>query len=221
VHRAEEHFVYVGRVGTGFSQTTVKQLLPRLKAVAATKSPFTGVGVPRSEPNVHWRKPELVAEIEFAGWTGDGMVRQAAFKGLREDKPAADVETEVPAPAEDVAVPDPASARAPKAQSTSAKPVVMGVLISKPEKLLWPDANDGEPVTKLDLARYLEAVGPWMLPHIEGRPCSIIRVPDGIGGGEFFQRHAMPGTSNLLELVTVSGDRKPYLQMTVSKAWQP
>ena len=212
VYRAE-HFVYVGRVGTGFSQTTVKQLLPRLKAVAATKSPFTGVGVPRSEPNVHWLKPELVAEIEFAGWTGDGMVRQAAFKGLREDKPAAEVETESPAPAEDVAVPDPASTRALKAKPSSTKPVVMGVLISKPEKPLWPDAGDGEPVTKLELARYFEAVGPWMMRHIEGRPCSIIRVPDGIGGGQFFQRHAMPGTSNLLELVNVSGDRKPYLQI--------
>jgi bifunctional non-homologous end joining protein LigD len=212
VHRAE-HFVYVGRVGTGFSQTTVKQLLPRLKAVAATKSPFTGVGVPRSEPNVHWLKPELVAEIEFAGWTGDGMVRQAAFKGLREDKPAAEIETESPAPAEDVALPDPASTRALKAKPSSAKPVVMGVLVSKPEKPLWPDAGDGEPVTKLDLARYFEAVGPWMMRHLEGRPCSIIRVPDGIGGGQFFQRHAMSGTSNLLELVTVSGDRKPYLQI--------
>jgi bifunctional non-homologous end joining protein LigD len=212
VHRAE-HFVYVGRVGTGFSQTTVKQLLPRLKAVAATKSPFTGVGAPRKEPNVHWLKPELVAEIDFAGWTGDGMARQAAFKGLREDKPAAEVETEVPAPPEDVSVPDPAPSRAPKAKPSSAEPVVMGVLISKPEKPLWPDAGDGEPVTKLDLARYFEAVGPWMMRHIEGRPCSIIRVPDGIGGGEFFQRHAMPGSSNLLELVTVSGDRKPYLQI--------
>ena len=212
VHRAE-HFVYVGRVGTGFSQTTVKQLLPRLKAVAATKSPFTGVDAPRNEPNVHWLKPELVAEIEFAGWTGDGMVRQAAFKGLREDKPAAEVETEAPAPAGNVAVPDPTPARAPKAKPSSTKPVVMGVLISKPEKPLWPDAGDGEPVTKLDLARYFEAVGPWMMRHIEGRPCSIIRVPDGIGGEKFFQRHAMPGTSNLLELVTVSGDRKPYLQI--------
>lgn len=218
VHRGE-HFVYVGRVGTGYGEAKLKQLLPKLKAAAATKSPFTGVGAPKKAANIHWLKPELVAEIEFAGWTADGMVRQAAFKGLREDKPAAEVETETPMPAGEVDLPNPGPASQKKVslgakhKSSSEKPVVMGVLISKPEKALWPDAGDDEPVTKLDLARYFEAVGGWMLAHIEGRPCSVVRAPDGFAGEQFFQRHAMPGTSNLLELVTVFGDRKPYLEI--------
>jgi bifunctional non-homologous end joining protein LigD len=208
-----DHFVYVGRVGTGYSEAKVKQLLPRLKEMAASKSPFTGVGVPRNDRNINWLKPKLVAEIEFAGWTEDGMVRQGAFKGLREDKPAAEVETEEPAAPADAAVPTPVPARAANRKASAEKPIVMGVVISHPEKPLWPDAGDGVPVTKLDLAQYLETVGPWMMRHIQGRPCSVIRAPDGIAGEQFFQRHAMGSTSNLLDLVTVSGDRKPYLEI--------
>ncbi len=208
------HFVYVGRVGTGYGAKVVETLLPKLKEMETSKSPFTGIGAPKKSADIVWLKPELVAEIEFAGWTADGQVRQAAFKGLREDKPADEVEVETPASPVENEVPDPETDKpAPKRFRKGAKVDVMGVMISSPDKPLWPDAGDNEPVTKLDLAHYHEAVGAWLIDHIKGRPCSIIRTPDGIGGEQFFQRHAMPGTSNLLELVTVFGDKKPYLQI--------
>lgn len=212
VHRGD-HFAYVGRVGTGYGAAKVKTLLPKLKAVQSAKSPFTGIGAPKKETGVVWLKPDLVAEIEFAGWTSDGLVRQAAFKGLREDKSAAEVEAEKPAPPSTTQVPQPAAPTSSRASRRGGRVDVMGVLISNPDKPLWPDANDDKPVTKEDLARYYEAVGPWLIKHVQGRPCSIIRAPDGLGGEQFFQRHAMPGTSNLLELVTVFGDKKPYLQI--------
>ncbi len=209
VHRGD-HLVYVGRVGTGYSAAKVAGLMPRLKAAAGKTSPFTGQNAPKHVPGVHWLKPELVAEVEFAGWTGDGMVRQAAFKGLRADKPAEDVQAETPKKSTQLAVPKPKKSRTPPRSSN----VVMNQPISNPDKPLWPDADDGEPVTKLELAQYYEKVGDWMLPHIQGRPCSLVRAPDGIlGDQKFFQRHAGAGQSSLFTLVKVSGDRKPYLQI--------
>ena len=223
VHRGA-HFVHVGRVGTGYGAAKAAALLPKLRAVESKTSPFTGEGAPRRAPGVHWTRPDLVAEIEYAGWTGDGMIRQAAFKGLRADKPAAEVEAETPARPEDAALARPAkrrpatrparkTAEAGAGAAKGGRATVMGVSLSHPDRPLWPDANDGRAVTKADLARYFEAVQDWMLPHLQGRPCSIVRLPEGLGGERFFQRHATPGTSNLLSLVSVAGDRKPYLQV--------
>jgi DNA ligase D-like protein (predicted 3'-phosphoesterase) len=87
--------------------------------------------------------------------------------------------------------------------------VIMGVAISHPDKALWPAEKKDGPVTKRDLAIYLQTAGAWMIEHLKGRPCSIIRAPDGINAQKFFQRHAMPGVSDLVELTTVEGDRKP------------
>jgi bifunctional non-homologous end joining protein LigD len=211
-----DHLVYVGNVGTGFGGEKVANLMPKLKAAASETNPFGGKDAPRKRAGMHWLKPELVAEIEFAGFTGAGMIRQAAFKGLRQDKPAKEVEAETSAPAERIDIAKPAPAHHTKfariLSDASNGGVVMGVALSRPDKILWPDEGHGA-VTKLDLAKYFERVGAWMMEHLKGRPCSIIRAPDGIGGQRFFQRHSMKGGSNLLEKVSVSGDRKPYVQI--------
>jgi bifunctional non-homologous end joining protein LigD len=215
----DNRLVYIGRIGTGFGANVVRRILPRLKKLTVDKNPFVGQNAPRHQTGLHWLKPEIVAQIEFAGWTGDGMVRAGAFKGLREDKPASEVIAEHPVPAQTVEVAE----RIPKNISsgtfvspklkTGGSATVMGIAISNPAKPMWPDAGDGKPVTKLDLAHYYETVGDWMIEHIKGRPCSIVRAPDGIGGEHFFQRHSMPGMSKVLKLVKVSGDRQPYLQI--------
>jgi bifunctional non-homologous end joining protein LigD len=214
--------IHVGRVGTGYGRQTVERLMPRLLAVETDQSPFSGRGAPRAGPGIHWVRPELVAEIEYAGFTADGAVRQAAFKGLREDKPAAEVEAEAPAPpatslAEPARPAEGPVSKAPASKSSAVTPrgsaVVLGVTVSHADKALWPDADDGAPVTKLDLAAYYEAVADGLMPHIQGRPCSIVRMPDGIDGERFFQRHAARGSSNLFAETTVPGDHKAYLRI--------
>lgn len=116
--------------------------------------------------NAHWVAPELVAEVEFSEWTADGRLRHPSFKGLRRDKPAAVVVREVAAPA------DPST--------------VAGIKISHPERVMYPARG----LTKLDLARYLEEVSPWMLPQVIGRPLTLVQCPEGLDGGCHYLRHA-------------------------------
>lgn len=174
--------IHVGRIGAGFGSTMVARIMPRLKALETKASPFEGKDAPKKAVGGHWVRPELVAEIEYAGFTGDGSIRQASFKGLREDKPASEVQAEIPAPAETTELREPVPAKATRTVLPQGSRTVMGVTITNADKPFWPDANDGKPVTKLELALYYEAVGAWMLPHVKGRPCSMLRMPDGIDG---------------------------------------
>jgi bifunctional non-homologous end joining protein LigD len=159
---------YAGKVGTGFDERTLASLRKRLARLEQKKSPFSSGAA--AQKGAHWVKPELVADIKFHGWTDDGLLRQASFTGLREDKPARDVKLE----------------KAKEEKKEEKENVVAGVAISHPERVLYASIH----ATKLDLAQYYESVGEWILPHLRDRPLSLVRCPRGPAHKCFFQRNA-------------------------------
>jgi bifunctional non-homologous end joining protein LigD len=163
---------YAGKVGTGFDEELLQSLTRRLAALKKPESPFVN---PPREKGVQWVRPMLVAEVAFTERTNEGILRQASFVGLREDLPAKNVH-------EEKAVPPPAA----KQDNT-----VLGVKITHPDRLIWPKLG----IPKIELARYIEAVGDWLLPHVKDRPLSLVRCPDGVEGECFYQRHLMMGAS--------------------------
>ncbi|MFH5926099.1 DNA ligase D [Roseomonas xinghualingensis] len=191
--------VYLGRVGSGISGEKAKDLEKQLRGLKRKDSPFANA--PADRRATSWVEPRLVAEVDYTGWTADGLLRQASFKGVREDKPAEEVG--MPRPGE--AQPEPKAAQ----PASSGRSVVAGVALSHPDKLYWPD----EGITKRGLAEYMEAVAPRLLPWVAGRPLSLLRAPDGIKGDRFFQRHAGRGTSALITQVKPRGEKSSLLQV--------
>jgi bifunctional non-homologous end joining protein LigD len=179
---------YGGRVGTGFSGTVTNELKKRLDRIR-TKRPPVG-GEPAKDRKVVWAKPDLVAEVEFRSWTDDGILRQASFQGLREDKPASEVVAETGVAARDGATAGTEKPRSPRAaKAISKRPKAMSVTLSSPEKLLWPEAG----ISKEGLLEHYEKVWPRIERFIVDRPLSLVRAPDGIDGQRFFQKHASKG----------------------------
>jgi len=196
--------VYMGRVGTGYSGKVAADLLQELKPLKRATSPFSNA--PPRLSDVNWVEPKLVAEIEFENVTSDGLFRQAAFKGLRLDKPASAVVREVPADAPEEKIMPAKAKRAATGDNT-----VLGITISHPDKELWPKSTLGPAITKLDLARYMADAAERMLPHVKDRPVSVVRTPDGVNGEQFFQRHELKGTAAPMLAIKVKGEPKPYL----------
>lgn len=181
---------YVGRVGTGFDRRKLASLVKQLQAIERARSPFATPPKRRGGGAVHWVAPTLVAECEFANWTPDGLVRQAAFVALRVDKPASQIVRETPSPLADgkaSPVSNPERRTMPKQRSVRADDVdFQGVAITHPERVI--DADSG--ATKLDLVRYYAVIAPWLLPQLHDRPVSLVRYMKGVGGPSFFQKHA-------------------------------
>lgn len=177
---------YAGKVGTGFSDADLRVLAPRLRRLRRRDSPFGAA--PRFQ-RVHWVEPQLVGEVAFTEWTGDGRMRHPSFQGLREDKPARAVVRERAT----------ATAARPPAASGAAD-TIAGVKLTHPDRVLYPEIG----LTKRDLARYYEAVADWILPHLADRPTTLLRCPEGVGAKCFFQRHARPGTGTALRRVRIT-----------------
>jgi bifunctional non-homologous end joining protein LigD len=154
---------YAGRVGTGFDEATLASLRRKLDALEIDAPAFRVPPRLSRATRAHWVRPSLVAQVEFAEWTDEGLLRQASFQGLREDK-------------------DPRSAQRERPKAGNQ---VGSVVVSNPDRVIYTSPR----ITKLEVVRYYEAIGPRMLPHVAGRPLSLVRCPQGIEGQCFFQKH--------------------------------
>ncbi len=198
---------YGGRIGTGYSRAVAKDLWSRLHPLEIDRPPIDMPPQERRRRDVVWVEPKVVIEANFRDWTADRLVRQAAFKGVREDKPAKEVIRETPAMAARASIAKRTS-KHPAAPARKSRASNVGtregsaatseprvahddVRLTHPDRVYWVDVG----VTKQDLADYYRAVWDWMAPHVVGRPLAFVRCPEGTAGQCFFQKHASAGLS--------------------------
>lgn len=189
--------LYAGRVGTGFNEARLRDIYKKMHALERDTPSVSLKLTSEQKRGAHWVEPKLICEVEFAEWTGEGILRQAAFISLRTDKPAKDIIREraknINAPAEELTSKKKVGAKnIPAAKKVLSEPKtkngkvdVAGIGISHPERVL--DTESGG--TKLELALFYESISEFILPHLYHRPVSLLRAPDGIAGEQFFQKH--------------------------------
>jgi len=149
---------------------------------------------PAEAAEARWVAPRLLAEVAYAERTAQGRVRHAVFHGLRKDKPAREVTWEQPQ------------------TSGGDRPMIAGVGISSPDRVIFPEAG----VTKRDVATYYAGIAEAMLPYCADRPVSLLRLPEGLAGEAFFQRHlgkGFPEALKVLEIEESGGGRAPYMYL--------
>jgi bifunctional non-homologous end joining protein LigD len=208
--------VYAGKVGSGFSERLLDDLRHRLEARRRKTSPFAEAPA-ELRRGAHWVEPDLVAQVEFSEWTDEGRMRQPVFLGLRDDREARHVVRERPGTVEGGGVDTVAAGRpwealrrhGTRTRAVNGEEVVdlLGVRLTHPDRVYYPELG----FTKLDLALYYLTIADAVLPHLEGRPLTLVRCPDGIGGETFYQKHPGFWTPPQVRRFTVPGKGEEYL----------
>lgn len=192
-----DRLVFCGKVGTGFSHKMTVDLRARLDRIETKSSPFTPPPPGWLGRNAHWVRPNLVCEVMFTEWTSDGKIRHPSFQGLRADKNPKEIVRETSAKAA-------RSTSARAARAFQARDTVAGVTISHPDRILYPDLK----LTKLDIARYYESIADWIVPHVAGRPLTLVRCPEGLRAECFFMKHSKVWAPSALRRVRIKEKTK-------------
>ena len=207
--------LYAGRVGSGFDESLLADLGRRLKAIELRKAPFADMTRDRIKRGTHWVQPQLVVQVQYAGWSNDGMLRHPVFQGEREDVLAASVVrakvTDAVAPVDDAHATEAPMTASGRRLSTRQLASLSGVQMTHPERVMYESPR----VTKLDLARYYTAIADWILPHIVHRPLSLVRSPEGQGRAAFFQKRPMPGLPAAIRRFTTAEDGGPVEHLLI------